>query len=52
MHGIWIDLLRCAKGVLLKIGTADRTPREMLEKRLKKTPSDARCFAQGSFLMC
>jgi hypothetical protein len=37
---------------LKKIGTADRTPRETLEKRLDKTPSNARCFAQGSSLMC
>jgi hypothetical protein len=27
-------------------------PRETLEKRLDKTPSNARCFAQGSSLMC
>ena len=40
------------QGEKKKIGTADRTPRETLEKRLEKTPSNARCFAQGSSLMC
>jgi hypothetical protein len=40
------------KGKQLKICTADQTPRETLEKRLEKTPSNARCFAQGSSLMC
>jgi hypothetical protein len=40
------------KGGPIKIGGADRTPRETLEKRLEKTPSNARCFAQGSSLMC
>ena len=40
------------KGEKVKIGTADRTPRETLEERLEKTPSNARCFAQGSSLMC
>jgi hypothetical protein len=34
------------------IGTADRTPRETLKERLAKTPSCARCFAQGSSLVC
>ena len=36
------------KGVLIQIGAADRTPRETLEERLEKTPSNAHCFAQGS----
>ena len=40
------------KGDPMKIGTADRTPRETLEKWLEKTPSNAHCFAQGSSLMC
>ena len=40
------------KGEKVKIGPADRTPRETLEQRLEKTPSNARCFAQGSSLMC
>jgi hypothetical protein len=40
------------KGVLFQIDTADRFSRETLEKRLEKTPSNARCFAQGSSLMC
>ena len=40
-----------AKDVLLKIAYADRTPRETLEKRLERTPSNARCFAQGLSLM-
>jgi hypothetical protein len=40
------------KGPKLKIGTADRTPRETLEERLEKTLSNARCFAQGSSLVC
>jgi hypothetical protein len=39
------------KGETIKIGTADRTPRERLEERLEKTPSNARCFAQGFSLM-
>jgi hypothetical protein len=43
---------RPTKGEELKIGAADRTPRETLEKRLEETPSNARCFAQGSSLMC
>jgi hypothetical protein len=36
---------------VIKIDTADRTPRVTLEKRLDKTPINARCFAQGSSLM-
>jgi hypothetical protein len=36
----------------LKIGTVDQTPRETLEERLEGTPSNARCFAQGSSSMC
>ena len=40
------------KGKLKKIDHADRTPRGTLEKRLEKTPNNARCFAQGSSLMC
>jgi hypothetical protein len=40
------------KGLLLKIEHANRTPRETLEKRLEETPSNARCFAQGSSSMC
>jgi hypothetical protein len=40
------------KGVVLKIDPADRTPRKTLEKRLEKTPINARCFAQGLCLMC
>ena len=40
------------KGVLVKNGVADRTPRETLEEHLEKTPSDARCFAQGSSSIC
>jgi hypothetical protein len=43
---------RLTKGKKLKIGAADRTPRETLEERLEKTPSNARCFAQGTSLMC
>ena len=39
------------KGKLIQIGAADRTPRETLKERLDKTPSNARCFAQGSYLM-
>jgi hypothetical protein len=41
-----------SKGDGVKIDRADRTPRETLEERLEETPSNARCFAQGSFLMC
>ena len=40
------------KGPQLKIGTADQAPRKTLEERLEETPSNARCFAQGSSLMC
>jgi hypothetical protein len=40
------------KGILFQIGPADRFSRETLEKRLEETPSNARCFAQGSSLMC
>ena len=43
--------LMCTKGGRLKIGLADRTPRETLEERLEKTLSSARCFAQGSSLI-
>jgi hypothetical protein len=39
-------------GDRLKIDPADRTPRETLEERLETTPGTARCFAQGSSLMC
>jgi hypothetical protein len=39
------------EGDELKICTANRTPRETLEERLDKTPSNASCFAQGSSLM-
>jgi hypothetical protein len=40
------------KGPQLKFGTADRIPRETLEARMEKTPSNAPCFAhQGSSLM-
>jgi hypothetical protein len=38
--------------VLLKFGRADRTPRETLQKRLEKTPSNARYFTHVSSLMC
>jgi hypothetical protein len=44
--------LLSTKGDQLKIGAADRTLRETLEKRLEETPSNARCFGQGSSLMC
>ena len=40
------------KGKQIQIGYVDRFSRETLEKRLEKTPSNARCFAQGSSLMC
>ena len=40
------------KGKQIQIGYVDRISRETLEKRLEKTPSNARCFAQGSSLMC
>ena len=40
------------KGNQLKIDLTDWTPRETLEKRLEKTPSNARRFAQDSSLMC
>ena len=40
------------KGDPIKSGTTDRTPRETLEERLEETPSDARCFAQGSSSIC
>jgi hypothetical protein len=40
------------KGAEVNFCTADRTPREMLDKRLEKTPSNARCFAKGSSFMC
>jgi hypothetical protein len=40
------------EGLQLKIDHTDRTPREMLLERLEETPSNARCFAQGSSLMC
>ena len=40
------------KGITIQIGAVDRTPRETLEERLEKTPSNARCFAQDSSLMC
>ena len=43
---------RSTKGNEFQIGAADRFSRETLEKRLEKTPSNARCFAQGSSLMC
>jgi hypothetical protein len=36
----------------LKIGATDRTLRETLQERLDETPNNARCFAQGSSLMC
>jgi hypothetical protein len=35
-----------------KIEHADRTSRETLEEQLKKTPSNARRFVQGSSLVC
>jgi hypothetical protein len=40
------------KGILFQIGYVDRFSRETLEERLEETPSNARCFAQGSSLMC
>jgi hypothetical protein len=40
------------KGKPIQIGYVDRISRETLEKRLEKTPNNARCFAQGSSLMC
>jgi hypothetical protein len=40
------------KGKQIQIDTADRFSRETLEKRPEETPSNARCFAQGSSLMC
>jgi hypothetical protein len=40
------------KGTQIRIGYVDRISRETLEKRLEKTPSNARCFAQGLCLMC
>jgi hypothetical protein len=40
------------KGVILKIDYRIWCAREMLQKRLNKTPSNARCFAQGSSLTC
>ena len=49
-HAIGMD--RITKGGKVKIEHADQTPRETLEERLDKTPSNARCFAQGSSLMC
>ena len=45
-------LKKNTKGDPVIFCTADRTPRETLEKRLEETPSNARCFAQGSSLMC
>ena len=51
VHVRLTDVLR-TKGKKLQIGAADRTPRETLEERLEETPSNARCFAQGSSLMC
>jgi hypothetical protein len=45
-------LKKGTKGEKKQIGATDRTPRETLEGRLDKTPSNARCFAQGSSLMC
>ena len=45
-------LIQVPKGELVKIDPTDRTPRETLEERLEKTPSNARCFAQGSPLVC
>ena len=57
--GIIRTLLRVAysntfvtKGKTVKIDTADRCLEKRLEKRLEKTPSNARCFAQGFSLMC
>jgi hypothetical protein len=50
-HDFLEDYYR-TKGDPIKIGPADRTPRETLEKRLEKTPSNARCFAHGSSLLC
>ena len=47
-----VFILVFTRGVLVKIDPADRTPRETLEERLEKTPSNARCFAQGFYLMC
>ena len=40
------------RGPHVKVGNADRIPRETLEERLEKTPSNARCFAQEFSLMC
>jgi hypothetical protein len=40
------------KGEPIQIWYVDWISRETLEKRLEKTPSNARCFAQGSSLMC
>jgi hypothetical protein len=42
---------RCIECSLLN-GYVDRFSRETLEERLEETPSNARCFAQGSSLMC
>jgi hypothetical protein len=46
------DTYSCTKGKKTIFCTTDRTPRETLEERLEKTPSNARCFAQGLSLMC
>ena len=40
------------EGKPIQIGYVDRISRETLEKRLEEMPSNARCFAQGSSLMC
>jgi hypothetical protein len=40
------------KGEKKEIYIVDRISRETLEERLEEMPSNARCFAQGSSLMC
>ena len=44
-HRLPVVLNVGTKGDPIKIGTADRTPRETLEERPEKTPINARCFA-------
>ena len=47
-----IPVILSTKGKPEKNDHADRTPRETLEKRLEETPSNARCLAHSSSLMC
>ena len=47
-----MDMYTSTKGETVKNDPQIGYLEERLEKRLDKTPSNARCFAQGSSLMC